>query len=78
MHKQASGVATIVTYTIEYDRDNAPHNIIYLLDSADGSRAIANARDPQAAAHDLLGEDPIGRQGNLEWDKEAELQYFSL
>ena len=78
VHKQASGVATIVTYTIEYDRDNAPHNVIYLLDSADGSRAIANARDPQAAAHDLLGEDPIGRQGNLEWDKEAELQYFSL
>jgi acetyl-CoA C-acetyltransferase len=78
VREQASGSATIVTYTIEYDRDRAPHNVIYLLDNPDGSRSIANARDPQLAADALLGEDPIGRRGSLEWDAEDELQYFSL
>ena len=76
--QQAKGAATIVSYTIEYDRAGTPGNVIYILDTSSGERAIANARDAMADAAELLGRDPIGREGQLTWDEAAERQYFTL
>ena len=78
VEEQASGACTIVTYTIEYDRDGAANNVIYILDTANGGRAIANARAPQEAAKKLLEEDPIGKAGQLAWDEADQRQYFDL
>ncbi|MEM7017203.1 MAG: hypothetical protein AAF512_07655 [Pseudomonadota bacterium] len=58
-----TGQASIVTYTIEYDRQGTPTNVIYILDVGGDKRSIANAEDPATAAEQLLGHDPIGRQG---------------
>ncbi len=76
--EQASGPCTIVTYTIEYDRERQPFNVIYILDTEDGRRAVANARDPAGADQQLLREDPIGKTGMLEWDADADRQFFSI
>lgn len=76
--ERASGECSIVTYTVEYDRDGGATNIIYILDTADGKRAIANSANPGDDVADVLASDPIGRTGELSWDAEAERQYFSL
>lgn len=76
--EQASGPCTIVTYTVEYDREGNPFNVIYILDTEDGRRAVANARDPETANGQLLAEDPVGKSGTLEWDAEAERQFFTV
>lgn len=76
--ERADGPAAIASYTIEYDRGGQPTNVIYLLDLADGARAIANARDAVTAASELLVADPIGASGRLEWDAAADRQYFAL
>lgn len=76
--EQASGHCTVVSYTVEYDRDAHPINIIYILDTEDGKRAVANARDPEVANEQLLAADPVGKFGMLEWDADAERQYFEL
>jgi len=76
--EQAEGNATIVSYTIEYDREGQAHNVIYILDLARGVRAIANAQDPHAGAAQLLTDEPIGRTGRLRWDADAERQFFEL
>ena len=55
-----------------------PPNIIYILDTAAGERAIANARHPAAVATELLASDPIGRLGELSWDAELGRQFFAL
>ena len=75
--EKASGRASIVTYTIEYDRAGVPVNVIYILDTAQG-RAVANAPDPRAAALVLLQSDPIGLAGELAWDEQAERQFFTI
>lgn len=76
--ERASGDASIVSYTIEYERDGRPANVIYLLDLEDGSRAIANARDPGSAQDALMAEDPIGKRGHLSWDGADDRQYFEI
>ncbi|NKB99990.1 MAG: hypothetical protein GKR90_16030 [Pseudomonadales bacterium] len=76
--EKSAGPAAITSYTIEYDRSGQPTNVIYLLDLAEGARAIANARDPIKAATELLVADPIGAGGQLEWDAEADRQFFTL
>ena len=76
--QQASGECTIATYTIEYDRDGNASNIIYILDTIDGKRAIANSANPARDEADLLASDPIGRIGQLRWDEEKERQFFRL
>lgn len=76
--EQAEGNATIVSYTIEYDREGQAHNVIYILDLARGVRAIANAQNPHAGAAQLLTDEPIGRSGRLRWDADAERQFFEL
>ena len=76
--EKAVGRCRIVSYTVEYDRDALPVNVIYLLNTRTGERAIANARDPAEAADALMNREPIGREGNLEWDATAERQYFVM
>jgi len=75
--EKAQGPASIVTYTIEYDRAGAPANVIYILDTANG-RAVANAPEPRAAARVLLQSDPIGLEGELVWDEQADRQFFTI
>lgn len=75
---EASGTCTIATYTIEYNREGEPTNVIYILDTAAGERAIANARHPATVATELLASDPIGRLGELSWDAELGRQFFAL
>ncbi len=76
--REASGTCTIATYTIEYDRTGIATNIIYILDTAKGERAIANARNPTDTAYVLLSCDPIGRSGELSWDADLDQQFFEL
>ena len=76
--EQATGPCHVVSYTIEYSRSGEATNVIYLLDTADGHRAIANARDPVQEENKLLQADPIGQHGVLEWDAEQKRQYFVL
>jgi pyrimidine operon attenuation protein/uracil phosphoribosyltransferase len=45
-----TGEATIVTYTIDHDREGTPSDVILILDLVDGGRTIANAADPVADA----------------------------
>ena len=78
VQEQAVGSATIVTYTIEYDRDGQASNVIYILDMDDRKRAIANARVPGEAAAILLEQEPIGRRGQVMWDKDASRQFFEI
>jgi len=75
---EASGNCSIVSYTIEYDREATPVNVIYILDTEDGKRAIANAADASQAAEALLSADPVGRMGELTWDETQGRQLFTL
>ena len=75
---KASGTCTVVTYTIEYNRDGDPINVIYILDTRDSKRAIANVIDPSAATSQILKSDPIGKTGELIWDEQQERQFFNL
>ena len=75
---KATGTCSIVSYTIEYNRDGDPVNVIYILDTSYGKRAIANDIDPRAAATQLLKSEPIGRTGKLTWDDNQQKQFFSL
>lgn len=75
---KATGTCSIVSYTIEYNRDGDPINVIYILDTSYGKRAIANDIDPRAAATQLLKSEPIGRMGKLTWDDNQQKQFFSL
>lgn len=81
--EQAEGPATVVTYTIEYDRDANPVNVVYVLDldaagDASRRRAVANAPDPVEAAALLGTTEPIGRGGHLTWDPDTERQLFLI
>jgi len=76
--KEASGPCTIATYTIEYNREGEPVNVIYILDTATRERAIANAKDPVGITPELLARDPIGRSGELIWDADVGQQFFTL
>lgn len=72
------GEATIVTYTIEYDRDGAPCNVIVILDRPDGRRTIANAADTATLAAELMASEPIGRAGHVEHDETSGRNFFRL
>jgi len=76
--EQAQGRCSVVSYTVEYDREGVATNIIYILDTASGERAIANARSPDQDAEVLLRQDPVGKSGELTWDSAAQRQYFRL
>lgn len=78
VQERASGDAKIASYTIEYDRDGAASNVIYILDLENGNRAIANARDSVDAEVRLFEAEPIGRSGHLVWDDTDDRQYFEL
>lgn len=72
-----SGPATVVTYTIEYDRAGIASRVIYVLDLPDGRRTIANAADPANAAAALMVREPIGRTGFVH-AVDAEHNHFAL
>lgn len=76
--QKAEGNAEIVSYTIEYDREGEPSNVIYILNLDNGCRAIANARDVDAAEKKLFEGEPIGKHGHLVWDDTDDRQYFEL
>jgi acetyl-CoA C-acetyltransferase len=76
--EQAQGRCSVVSYTVEYDREGVATNIIYILDTASGERAIANALSPDQDAAQVLREDPVGKTGELTWDAGTERQYFQL
>lgn len=73
-----TGAATVVTWTLEYDRAGAPSNAILYLDLDSGARTIANMRDVAAAAQALLAADPIGRRGRVEHDVAAGRNFFAF
>ena len=75
---EANGLCSVVSYTVEYDRNSEPVNVIYILDTQDGRRAIANAKDPINEARVVLSSDPIDKQGDLIWDEEQKKQFFTL
>lgn len=76
--EEARGPATIVTFTIEYDREGNPFNVILLLDLADGRRTIANAEEPTGMSAGLLEQQPVGRTGSVLFDEATARNLFSL
>ena len=68
----------MVSYTIEYNREGDPVNVIYVLDTLDGKRAIANVVDPHEAATKILESEAIGKRGELTWDETQQKQFFDL
>jgi acetyl-CoA C-acetyltransferase len=74
----ATGRATIVTYTIEYDREGGPSNVILLLDLVDGTRTVANVEDPVGTTAKLLAQQPIGRTGTVSVDETTARNLFRL
>jgi len=75
---EPAGDATIVTWTIEYDRQGDPVNVILILDLTEGGRTIANMEDSQSGAAGLLARDPIGRQGHVQHDAGTQRNYFEF
>ncbi len=75
--EQADGAASVVTWTVEYDREGTPANVILILDLQKGGRTIANMRDPVSGARQLLAEDPIGRRGMVRHDAAVQRNYFT-
>lgn len=73
-----SGVARVCTWTIEYDREGKPVNVILLLDLDGGARSIANVWDAAAGAEALLASDLIGRRGWVQHDERAGRSYFTF
>ena len=74
----ARGTATIVSWTIEYQRDGAPANVIVLLDLEDGQRTIANMADLATSAAALRAQDPVGRTGTVKYDPNQDRNFFTL
>jgi acetyl-CoA C-acetyltransferase len=70
--------ATIVTWTIEYDREGRPSNVILFLDLDGGARSVANMRDPVAGADALLDGEPIGRHGRVVHDAATNRNFFAF
>jgi acetyl-CoA C-acetyltransferase len=60
----ATGPVRVETYAVTFDRDGAPERGILACRTAAGSRAWANASDPDALAL-LCAEEGIGRTGDL-------------
>lgn len=76
--ERAGGEARIATYTIEYERDGTPSNIVLLLDLKGGGRTIANMADVPRAAEELLSMDPIGRSGQVHHDESVDCNFFAF
>ena len=60
----ASGPATVETWTVAFDR-NGPRQGILVARNADGERLVANTADDAASLEALLTEDPIGHSGRV-------------
>ncbi len=73
-----AGPGTVVTYTIEYDRDGNATNVIAILDLDDGRRTIANATDAVALAAEMMAVEPIGRRVLVSHDEISGRNYFEL
>jgi len=78
LQTKATGNCSVVSYTIEYNREGDPVNVIYVLDTLDGKRAIANVVDPHEAATKILESEAIGKRGELTWDETQQKQFFDL
>ena len=75
--EKADGNASIVTWTVEYDRQGDPARVILLLDLESGERAIATADNTAQMANQLLARDPIGRTGSVLYDAGRNIFRFS-
>jgi acetyl-CoA C-acetyltransferase len=75
---EAQGRARISTYTIEYDRDGSPSNIILFLDLENGERTVANMADIAQGAAALLAGEPVGAQGTVTYDKASDRNLFAF
>ncbi len=75
---EANGEATVRTYTIEYGRDGEPVNVILILDLTDGTRTIANMREPVAAAASIRSVEPIGRTGTVRYHTGEKINFFEF
>jgi acetyl-CoA C-acetyltransferase len=60
----ASGAATIETYTVAFDRDG-PRRGIVVARNREGERVVANTADDAATLALLIAQDPVGAGGNI-------------
>lgn len=75
---EASGPASICTYTIEYGRDASPANVILFLDLEGGHRTVANMADTALGAATLLEREPVGATGTVTHDKASGRNLFAF
>ena len=78
LREEATGRAKIETYTIEYDREGQPTNVIVVLELADGARTMANVENPVGCVPKLLAKQPIGRVGTVRFDAGSAINLFDL
>ena len=60
----ASGAATIESYTVAFDREGPRRGIVVARNGA-GERVIANTADDADTLEQLIAQDPIGASGNI-------------
>lgn len=76
---QASGEAQVISYTIEYERDGTPRNVIWLLALPGGRRTIANTADGEMdVVATILSRETVGRWGVVRFAPEQQRNLFRL
>ncbi len=72
------GTATIVTYCIEYNRDNTPANVVLIIDLDDGARSVANVADVSGFTAAVMDHEVIGRKGTVAHDGNLNRNLFEF
>jgi acetyl-CoA C-acetyltransferase len=63
--EEASGSATVETYTVTYDREGAPERGVVVGRLDDGSRFLANTPADRALNEAFVAQEAIGRRGRV-------------
>jgi acetyl-CoA C-acetyltransferase len=64
VHEPAAGVATVESYTVEFDRAGSPVRTYFILRLGDGRRTVANGDLADVAS--LITEEAVGKRGWVE------------
>ena len=76
---RADGTARVITYTIEYERDGTPMNVIWLLALDNGNRTIANTADGEMdVVETILSREAIGCSGVVRFEPDSRRNLFHL
>lgn len=78
VNSRPQGDARVITYTVEYDRQENPINTLLIVELENGERSIANMHSTNMGAHQLLDQDSIGRFGKVAYDTQLGRNLFEF